>query len=46
MGALIFLYLYLCVAIVTIYLLVDLCFWLITGDGLNDDEGEDEEENV
>lgn len=43
MGALIFLYLYLCVAIVTIYLLVDLCFWLITGDGLNDDEEEDEE---
>lgn len=45
MGALIFLYLYLCVAIVTIYLLSDLCFWLITGDGFGEDDGEEDDED-
>lgn len=40
MGALIFLYLYLCVAIVTGYVLFDLCFWLVTGDDGKEDEEE------
>lgn len=42
MGALIFLYLYLCVAIVTIYVLADMALFLITGDlDITDDEEEE-----
>lgn len=42
MGALIFLYLYLCCFIVTIYVLVDMALFLITGDLDITDDGEEE----